>query len=240
MSLRARMRSGDTLGLIWLALGSAALAEMAGRAGPDAVVLDLQHGLWERRELEAAVALARVPVLARVAENTAAAIGLALDAGAAGVIVPLVETAEEAARAVAFARYPPVGRRSAGGVRPLAAFGAYHRAAAETLVVVMIETAAGVDAAPAIAAVKGVDAVFIGTGDLALSLGCAPGDPAHATACAAVLAACQAAGVPCGAFTGTAVEAEARRAEGFRLVVLENDIGLAVQGFATAVRGWRG
>jgi 2-dehydro-3-deoxyglucarate aldolase/4-hydroxy-2-oxoheptanedioate aldolase len=164
---------------------------------------------------------------------------MGLDAGAAGVIVPLVETAEEAARAVGLSRYPPAGRRSAGGVRPLTAFGAYHRSAADTLVAVMIETAAGVSAAAAIAAVPGVDAVFIGTGDLALSLGCAPGDAAHAAACASVLAACQAARMPCGAFTVSAADAAARRAQGYRLVVLENDIGLAVTGFGAAVQAWR-
>jgi 2-keto-3-deoxy-L-rhamnonate aldolase RhmA len=240
MSLRARMKGGETLGVIWLALGSAALVEMAGKAGPDAVVLDLQHGLWDRREMEAAVGLAGVPVLARVAGNDAVSIATGLDAGAAGVIVPLVETAAEAARAVDLSRYPPAGRRSAGGVRPLTAFGAYHRSAADTLVAVMIETAAGVDQAAAIAAVPGVDAVFIGTGDLALSLGCAPGEPAHVAACAAVLDTCRAASLPCGAFTGGRAEAQARRAQGYRLVVLENDISLAVQGFAAAVQGWRG
>jgi 2-dehydro-3-deoxyglucarate aldolase/4-hydroxy-2-oxoheptanedioate aldolase len=239
MSLRDRLRRGEALGVIWLALGSPPLAELAGKAAPDALVIDLQHGLWERQALEAAAGLARVPVLARVAELSAAAIATGLDAGAEGVIVPMVETAAEAARAVDLARYPPAGRRSAGGVRPLAAVGAYHRIAAETLVAVMVETAAGVDAAGAIAAVRGVDALFIGTGDLALSLGCAPGDLAHVTACAAVLAACQAAGTPCGAFTATAAEAAARRAQGYRLVVVENDIGLALAGFGAAVRGWR-
>ena len=212
MTLRARMQGGETLGVIWLALGSAALAEMAGKAGPDAVVIDLQHGLWDRREFEAAVGLARVPVLARVAGNDAVSIATGLDAGAAGVIVPLVETAAEAARAVDLSRYPPAGRRSAGGVRPLTAFGAYHRSAADTLVVVMVETAAGVAAAAEIAVVPGVDAVFIGTGDLALSLGCAPGDATHGDACAAVLDACRTAGIPCGAFTGGRADALARRA----------------------------
>ncbi|MFN6979582.1 MAG: HpcH/HpaI aldolase family protein, partial [Gemmobacter sp.] len=239
MNIRARLQAGEAVGVIWLALGSAALAEMAGKARPDALVIDLQHGLWDRLAYEAAVGLAGVPVLARVADNSAVSIATGLDAGAVGVIVPLVETAAEAARAVDLSRYPPQGRRSAGGVRPLAAFGAYHRSAADTLVVVMIETAAGVDAAGAIAATPGVDAVFIGTGDLALSLGCAPGDAAHRTACAAVLAACQAAGKPCGAFTGTAADSVVWRAQGYRLVVVENDIGLAVAGFGAAVAGWR-
>ena len=239
MSLRRRLRDGDTLGLIWLALGSAALAELAGRAAPDAVVIDLQHGLWDRQALEAAAGLARVPVLARVAELSAPAIAAGLDAGCEGVIVPLVESADEAARAADLSRYPPSGRRSAGGVRPLAAFGAYHAAADGTLVAVMVETAAGVARAADIAAVPGIDAVFIGTGDLALSLGCVPGDPAHVAACDAVLVACRAAGLPCGAFTGTAAEAAARRAAGYRMVVIENDIGLAVGGFARAVAGWR-
>src|SRR5690348_17893295 len=118
---------------------------------------------------------ARSAPLVRVARNGAAEIGTALDAGAVGVIVPLVETAEEARQAVDAARYPPQGNRSGGGVRPLMDFKRYVPAANEhVLVAVMIETKRGVANAAAIAATPGVDMVFIGTGDLALSLGVFP------------------------------------------------------------------
>src|SRR5690606_20750658 len=99
-----------------------------------------------------------LPTLARVAENTPLAIGSALDAGIDGVLVPMVETAAQAAAAVAAARFPPLGHRSGGGVRPLAmGFDSYLRKAGSILVGVMIETAAGVDDAQAIAATQGLD-----------------------------------------------------------------------------------
>ena len=111
-SLRYRIDRGDFLGVIWLSLGSVAVAEIAGRARPDAIVLDLQHGLWDRWSLEAATGVVppEIPVLARVAENSAFAIGQALDAGAEGVIVPLIESRKQAAAAVKAARYPPTWR----------------------------------------------------------------------------------------------------------------------------------
>lgn len=241
--LRAALEGGGCLGVIWLAMGGLAPAEAAARARPDALVLDLQHGLWDRLGLEAAVGAvaAAVPVLARVAGNAPLAIGQALDAGCEGVIVPMVESAAEAAAAVAHARFPPQGRRSAGGVRPLADLGAYLAGAgAAPLVAVMVETAAGVAAAGAIAAVPGVDMVFVGTGDLALSLGVAPGSAAHEAACRAVLAACAAAGRPCGIYTADAAEAQARRAQGYRMVVTASDILALGQAFGAAMRAFRG
>lgn len=237
-NLRYRLDKGDSLGVLWLAMGSPAMAEMAARAKPDAIVLDCQHGLWERRDLEAAIGVVppEVPVLVRVAENTALAIGQALDAGAEGVIVPLVETAKQAAKAVSYARFPPHGIRSGGGVRPLQDFVAYTEAAARGIVViVMIETARGVGNAAEIAATDGVDMVFIGTGDLALSLGTFPAmDARHDVACADIHAACRKAWTPCGIFTGNMEAAVSRRAQGYRMVVLANDIDLVSRGFALA------
>ena len=112
---------GIQIRVIWLALGNVALVEIASHSGPDAIVLDLQHGLWDRHTLEAAVGIAntRVPVIARVADLSATAIATALDAGAGAVLAPMVETADDARRVVAAGRYPPLGQRSAGGVRPL-------------------------------------------------------------------------------------------------------------------------
>ena len=101
--LLARLRSGDTIGCLWLLLGSTAVAELAAEPAPDAIVFDLQHGLWDRASLEQAIGLAAarsIPVV-RVAENSPFAISTALDAGALGVIVPLVETAEQAKAAAA-------------------------------------------------------------------------------------------------------------------------------------------
>jgi 2-keto-3-deoxy-L-rhamnonate aldolase RhmA len=239
-TLKARLAQGPCVGAAWFALGSAALVELAVRARPDAIVIDQQHGLWERRELEAAIGLVPgdIAVLVRVAENSALAIGTALDAGAEGVIVPLVESAAAAAQAVRSSHYPPRGVRSAGGVRPLQDFERYAQGAQSIVTIPMIETRAGLAQADASAATEGVDMVFIGPGDLALSLGVSPGDPGHEAACAAIHASCASAGVPCAIFTGSAEAAAARRAEGFRMVVVATDFGLAMRGFASATEGF--
>jgi len=243
-SLRARLAAGAAIEVAWLALGSPAIAEAAAGAQPAAIVFDLQHGLWTPPALAAAVGFlpAGVPAIGRVAENSAAAIGTALDCGLETVLVPLVDGPEEAAAAVSHARFPPEGTRSGGGVRPLlAGFPAYVAAArARTGVGVMIETVAGVAAAAAIARTPGLDFVFIGTGDLALSLGAFPTpDDRLAAACAAVLAACRAAGVPCGIFTSTAEDAAARLAEGYAMAVAANDIDVVKNGFSAALAGFR-
>jgi 2-keto-3-deoxy-L-rhamnonate aldolase RhmA len=204
--MRLRSRLGQQpLAALWMAMGSTAIIELARAAQADAIVIDMQHGLWDRLSLEAAVGVAAsgAPVLVRVAENSAAAIGQALDAGAEGVIVPLVEDAIEAAHAVAAARFPPQGRRSGGGVRPLAAgFVDYCASANErTVVGVMIETVLGVKNAGPVAHTPGVDFVLIGTGDLSLSTG--GDDGAVEDACGRVVQACRDAGTPCAIYTPT-------------------------------------
>jgi 2-keto-3-deoxy-L-rhamnonate aldolase RhmA/NAD(P)-dependent dehydrogenase (short-subunit alcohol dehydrogenase family) len=225
--LLERLASGGAVGSIWLALGSPAAAEVMAEARPDAIIFDMQHGLWDRSSLSNGIAAVRgktVPVV-RVAANEGAAIGEALDLGAGGVIVPLIETAAEAKAAVASAKYPPAGRRSAGGIRPMLDFKAYAAEANKSLLLgVMIETAAGVKNAAAIAAVPGVDLVFIGTGDLSLSLGTFPETgPKHEAVLQKILAACRKASTPCGLFTHHTSFALERLRQGFQWMVLGND-----------------
>lgn len=240
-TLRYRIASGRCVGVVWLSLGSAAAVEIAARAKPDAIVIDLQHGLWERRELEAAIGIVppEIPVLVRTAENTAQAIGMALDAGAEGVIVPLVETAKQARKAVSYAKYPPHGERSGGGVRPLGDFVSYVEGADKIVVIVMIETARGVRNARAIAATEGVDMVFIGTGDLSLSIGVFPAmHHDHTVACAEIHRACKQAWTPCGIFTPNLDLARMRREQGYRMVVTANDMDALGRSFNQASAGF--
>jgi kynurenine formamidase/2-keto-3-deoxy-L-rhamnonate aldolase RhmA len=244
LGLRARFARRMPIGAFWMATGSTAVMELAAQAQPDAIVIDAQHGLWDRTTLEHAVGLVshRTPVLVRVTENSAVAIGQALDTGAEGVIVPLVETDTEAAAAVAAARFPPHGQRSGGGVRPLTHdFARYYAAANDrTVVGVMIETQRGVHNATAIANTRGIDFVLIGSGDLAISLGGFPNvDKRHEEACKAVLDACKAAGMPCGIFTMSAEAAARRRQEGYAFVTVANDIEVAARGFAGAMTKYR-
>lgn len=233
----------DVLACHWFCLGSTALVEIALQAAPDLVVIDRQHGLWERHSLEAALGVARgrAPVIVRCADHSAVAISEALDAGAASVLVPLVESAAQARAAVAHGRYPPEGVRSAGGVRPLLA-------GVETMpgmnrhiaVGVMIETLEGVEQVEAIAAVPGLDYIFIGTGDLGL---CRANDPKRAQAierdCARVLAAARVNGLSCGIFSRGIDAALKRRTEGYDIVVAVNDVDLAQRGFIDAEARWR-
>jgi 2-keto-3-deoxy-L-rhamnonate aldolase RhmA len=230
MKLRPRL-GRQPLAALWMSIGSATVIELAGAAGADAIVIDVQHGLWDRSNLEAAVGAVApaTSALVRVAENTAIAIGQALDTGAA------------AAQAVAAARFPPQGHRSGGGVRPLASgFMDYCAIANErTVVGVMIETARGVENASAIARTPGVDFVLIGTGDLALSLGAAGSKTARDDACRNILQACRDAGIPCAIFTASVDDAVARVRDGYAMVVAANDIAVVTSGFGDAMRRFR-
>lgn len=234
------LRAGGSECCVWLALGSTAIAELAAAAGARAIVFDLQHGLWERTALEAAVGLVREAAtpLVRVAENSAFSIGAALDSGAHGVLVPMVGTPADAAAAVAAAHFPPKGIRSGGGVRPLADFRAYrHFAATEILVGIMIETVAAAEDAAAILAVPGIDLVFVGSGDLGISLEASGRkDLTLERLVDGIAKAATAVSVPCGIFTGTAIEARQRAAQGFRFTVAQNDVSLVRAGLAEALR----
>lgn len=233
-SLKRRIKEGG-LGVFWFALGNITLIEAAVAAGAEAVVIDMQHGLFDRATLEAAIGCvpSHVPCLVRTESDSPAAIGTALDAGAEGVIVPLVEIGRQAAVAASAAHYPPKGIRSGGGIRPLQDFGAYYNAAPDSIAVgVMIETKKGVANAAAIAKAKNVDFVFIGTGDLALSLGTSPGSVAHSRACASILKTCRKAGTPCGTFSFGGESAARKLAEGYALAVVHNDVSAMQDAFA--------
>jgi 2-dehydro-3-deoxyglucarate aldolase/4-hydroxy-2-oxoheptanedioate aldolase len=242
MKLRQRL-GRQPLAALWMSIGSATIIELAGTAGADAIVIDVQHGLWDRASLEAAVGAvpSGTSALVRVAENTALAIGQALDTGAEGVIVPLIEDRAAAAQAVAAARFPPQGHRSGGGVRPIAGgFMEYSAIANErTVLGVMIETVRGVENASAIARTPGVDFVLIGTGDLALSLGAAGGKAAHEDSCRKVLQACRDAGLPCAIFTMSVDDAVARLRDGYAMAVAASDIAVVISGFSDAMRRFR-
>jgi 4-hydroxy-2-oxoheptanedioate aldolase len=156
---------------VWCNSGSPVIAELAGRAGVDWVLLDTQHGAVSDADLlpcMQAVGLGGSPALVRVGSDDPRLIMRALDLGAAGVVVPLVSSPAQAAAAVAATRYPPAGIRSFGPVRRY-----YDPSAvgADPLCLVMIETAAGLESIEAIAATPGLDGVFIGPVDLSLDLG---------------------------------------------------------------------
>jgi 4-hydroxy-2-oxoheptanedioate aldolase len=155
----------------WCAISSTVNAEVLGGAGFDWVLIDLQHGGVTLDALLAmlqAVELGGSATVVRVGWNESSVIMRVLDLGAGAIVVPMVSTAQDARRAAEAMRYPPRGNRSFGPVR-----GGYLTSGAEVDVVclVMIETAEGLENVDEIAAVEGVDGLFIGPVDLALALG---------------------------------------------------------------------
>jgi 4-hydroxy-2-oxoheptanedioate aldolase len=237
------MAQDTTLVACFLSSASAAHAEVIATAGFDAVVLDCQHGQLSDADLVPLIRLLErdaVPVVVRVARNAPDLIGRALDAGAAGVIVPLVESVEEAQAAVAATRYPPLGRRSFGPLRAAArGVRSPDEANADVVLAVMIETADGRAAASEIVRVPGVDAVFVGPADLALSNGWTPTlDPApgseHERAVTEIAQTAREAGV--GAWIAGASPASAQRwgGVGFRFVTVGSDLGLLAAASRTA------
>src|ERR671918_653053 len=158
---------------VWSLLGPAA-AETVSHGKPGWIGLDGQHGLYDDRAVRDALhVITTVDALVRVPSHEVGAIGRALDAGARGVIVPMIETAEEAALAAAAVRYPTVGARSWG---PFAEYWgrqeiAVDEANSQAVCGVMVETRRGLDNVEEIAATPGVDMIFVGPYDLSISLG---------------------------------------------------------------------
>lgn len=178
-TLKRRWRAGETTTNCWLAIPDALVGEIAARSGFDTLCVDMQHGLADQasatRTLQATTGTG-VPVLARVPWNEQGVIMRVLDAGAAGVIVPLINSARDAEAAVSACRYPPVGTRSYGPVRPALTEGPGYFAAANDalLVFAMIETKQALVELEEILATPGLDGVYVGPADLSLALGLPP------------------------------------------------------------------
>jgi len=229
-----RVRAGEPVVGYWVVTDNPIGTERLSRTGYDYVALDLQHGLIGYSGmlggLMAIEAGQRSVGLVRVEANNATPIGKALDAGAAGVIVPLVDTAEDAAAAVRSARYPPVGIRSYGPMRSGLRVGPDPaQSDASVLVLAMIETPQGLANVERIAATPGLDGLYIGPSDLALAVGAkSPADPdAKAdleAAVARILKACQDHGIVPGIHTPSGAVAQQRLAAGFRLVTVASDL----------------
>jgi 4-hydroxy-2-oxoheptanedioate aldolase len=219
-------------------LGEARTTAALEHSGFDWVLLDQQHGHFDDAAVRATFALRRehhVPMLVRPDANRADLIGRALDAGADGVIVPLVESGAEAEAAVAAAAYPPRGIRSFG---PLPGLEPTRRP--RPFVGVMVETAAGLEDVEAIARTPDLDLVFVGPFDLSSSLGTTVddllADDRPDGPLGRILAACGAAGVRAGAFGATEPRARRFVELGFTDVVAALDTSVLAAGGAIAAR----
>ena len=177
--LRVVLANGHPALGAWLMYPDAFVTETMARTGWDWLVVDMEHGpisLPDAAAMITAIRTTDVVPYVRPAWNDPAHIQQALDLGCAGIIVPVVNNEEDAKRVVRDARFPPVGQRSRGGVRPLLAFETdamtyAERSNAELVVLVQIETTLAVQNVEAICAVDGIDGVFLGPNDLAASRG---------------------------------------------------------------------
>jgi 4-hydroxy-2-oxoheptanedioate aldolase len=224
---------------------SALIAEMLGHSGLDFVMVDLQHGESTPDRLQHMLqALSATPAtpLVRVPANAPVDIQRALDMGAAGVVVPTVNTREEAEAAVRAVRYAPIGVRSWGPLRGALYLGAEYFAEAheELLTILMIESAEGCKNAREILSVPGVDACFIGPNDLSITLGFPPGlaelPPPVEEAVAAILAAARATGKAAGIQVFDARAARPRIEQGFRFVSVMSELEMVRDGAAEVLR----
>jgi 4-hydroxy-2-oxoheptanedioate aldolase len=242
---RSRVLAGEFLAGCWLNLGSAITAEMAGLSGFDWVVLDHEHGPGsDTTIIQQLQAVAGTPAvgLVRIAANDPARFKRVLDAGAQGIMVPYVSTAAEAEAAVAAMRYPPRGIRGVAKLTRSTGFGLtfddYFAHAHEWLVTLtQIETAPAVANAAAIAALDGVDVLFIGPMDLTTSLGI-PGQYEHPQAVEAfrhVAGVARAAGKAAGILLTNPAHVTMCRELGYTFIALGSDGGAASAGMRQAL-----
>jgi 4-hydroxy-2-oxoheptanedioate aldolase len=249
-TFKQRVLAGEQVSGLFIQLGSAVTTEIAARAGFDFLVLDQEHGLGGEdttlAQLTACAGTHACPVV-RVAANEAPRFKRALDAGAVGVMVPYVEGAAAAQLAVDAMRYPPRGVRGVARGTRATNYGAdsasYWDACDKTLVLMaQIETAASVEAAEAIAAIDGVDVLFVGPTDLGTSLAGRPipfDDERLVAARQRVANAARAAGKKAGILAMAPEHVALVRAEGFTVVMLGSDMGAAAAGiraFAAALK----
>lgn len=219
VDLRRRWSHGQPCHGLWSMLPGAVTGEVLARAGADFVIVDLQHGATAESELPgvaAAVAAAGSVPLVRARSGSFADVGRPLDLGARGVIVPNVRDAAHAREVVAASRYAPVGGRSIGRL---------SGGGDEPLVIVMVETASALDDLDAVLAVEGLDGVYVGPGDLSLSLELTGADRRAELrgVLSSIIARAGRAGVPVGVHAYSGAEAAGYAAEGGTIVTVAVD-----------------
>ena len=232
----------------WVLSASPIVAEAVGHAGFDWGVIDMEHTPLDMMDLvhllQAVAGTKMVPVV-RVPWNDAVVVKRVLDAGATTVLFPFIQNAAEAVRAVASTRYPPQGVRGISGPSRANKFGTvpnYVANANRTMsVIVQLETAQALDELEAIAAVAGVDAVFLGPADLSASIG-HPGQMTHPAVLDLMAKAaqrCKAIGMPIGTIGNHPETVAQYRAAGFDFVAVGSDLGLMMQGAKAATAALR-
>ncbi len=233
----------------WLAIPSGFSAEVMAQAGWDSVTVDLQHGVQDYQSMVACFqAMQSHPVLpmVRVPWSEPGIVGKVLDAGAYGVICPMVNTADEARAFVSYCRYPPAGKRSNGPIRAgIYGVGTTYQSTAnqEVLCLPMVETQEAVDNLDAILDVPGIDAVYIGPSDLGFSMGLPPvldrEEQVIMDIYGRILEGTRRRGLGACVHCGSPAYAARMIAMGFNLVTISNDSGLMLNAARAAVQAAR-
>ena len=237
--LRTRVMAGT-----FLNLGSATSVEIAASLGYDWLLLDLEHGSGSWAELRSMLIACNgfeVAPIVRIRSVDPDAVKFVMDSGAAGIMFPYVSSVEEAEKAVQAVKYPPRGTRGVAGIIRATNYGQdwqdyFEQANDRSLVVVQIETPEGVAQAERIAAVDGVDALFVGPLDLSVNMG-TPADysePEFSSALRHVVAVCESHGKTAGILSKPGYEGEHRQM-GFRLFALGSDSGAVVAGLGDSL-----
>jgi 4-hydroxy-2-oxoheptanedioate aldolase len=244
--VKEKLRSGQPTFGTWLSMGDLYATRVLARSGFDWLTLDLEHSAidWSRATtLFAAIADAGCVPLVRVPQGSHDYIKRVLDAGAWGIVVPMVDTVEQAVAAIAAAKYPPTGNRSVGGGMHAMNFGAtsaeyYARANDEILVVLQTESPEGVQNAEAIYGLPGVDAIFIGPNDLRAQMRAADGsDPTpeqHEAMVQQVIEVGRQVGTPTGIHTMDPADGLRRAAQGMQFLAVGSDLRM-LSGRATEI-----
>ena len=233
----------------WLKIASGEPVEIMAYAGFDFVVVDLEHAPLDPRTayrlINSAAALGMTP-LVRVPDKTPSTIQKILDAGAMGILVPHVDTVEQAAAVGQACRFPPHGSRGAGGTSRAGAWGLRPNAEYlatgndDVLCIPQLESVEAIKAAPEMLALDSIDAVFVGAADLSMSMGTTPASPEVTELIGSAIEAAHAAGKRCGLAFGGVPERAARAVrDGCDFVLLSNDTSMlaeAARGLVTAFR----
>lgn len=247
-TVKRKLSAGQPSLGTWLSLGSIIASRFLARAGFDWLTVDIEHSLvdWETAtHMFAAIADAGCVPLGRVPMNRLDHIKRVLDNGAFGIVVPMVNSRQEALEAVAAAKYPPRGVRSVGGSVHALNFATsaaeyYQRANDEILVVLQCEHIEAVRQADEIFSVPGIDAIFVGPNDLAASMRSPEGHPPSAEAfeeaLAQILAACRRHGVAPGLHCMSPEEAQLRIAQGWQFIAIGSELRMMLDGAELALR----
>jgi 4-hydroxy-2-oxoheptanedioate aldolase len=234
--VKEKLRNGQHSFGTWLSLGDLFATRVLARMGFDWLTLDIEHAAvdWSQATtIFAAIADAGCVPLARVPEGSHHYIKRVLDAGAMGIVVPMVDTVEQAKTAIAAAKYPPTGNRSVGGGMHSLNFGAtageyYERANDEILVVLQTESPQGVENAEEIYSLPGCDAIFIGPNDLRFQMrapdGTFPSAEEHEAMIQRVIEIGKRVGTPTGIHAMDPTSARDRADQGMQFLAIGSDL----------------